>query len=138
MLSVAFIGTVNASTVTLTVNTDTDESTLYPGGQTDSSGATKGDLRYCINYILNEQAQGNVQDYEILFDVLKWNPPGESLGIVSYQISRNGVVIAVVPASDPSIYYDHNRKKNMTYIYTIVSQYANGAKSTPVSITLKS
>ena len=67
ILSVAFVGKANASTVTLTVNTNTDIPNLYPGGQTDSSGATTGDLRYCINYILNEQAQGITQDYEIVF-----------------------------------------------------------------------
>lgn len=64
---VAFIGEITASTVTLTVNTNTDQPNLYPGGQTTSSGATTGDLRYCINYILNAQAQGIVQDYEIVF-----------------------------------------------------------------------
>lgn len=67
LLAVAFIGKINASTVTLTVNTNTDVPNLYPGGQTDFSGATTGDLRYCINYILNEQAQGVAQDYEIVF-----------------------------------------------------------------------
>ncbi len=66
-LSVASVAKANASTVTLTVNTDTDTPNPYPGGQTDSSGATTGDLRYCINYILNEQAQGVAQDYAIVF-----------------------------------------------------------------------
>lgn len=67
ILSITFIGKVNAIPVTLTVNTNTDASNFYPGGQTDFSFATSGDLRYCINYILNEQAQGIVQDYAIVF-----------------------------------------------------------------------
>jgi hypothetical protein len=67
ILSIPFMGKVNANTVTLIVNTNTDLPDLYPGGQTDFSGATTGDLRYCINYILNEQAQGIIQDYEIVF-----------------------------------------------------------------------
>ncbi len=58
----------DAISLTLTVNTSTDNPNSYPGGQTISSGATSGDLRYCLNYILNEQAQGVVQNYEILFE----------------------------------------------------------------------
>jgi hypothetical protein len=46
--------------LTLTVSTDTDQPNIYPGGQTDST--TSGDLRYCINYILNEQAQNISQN----------------------------------------------------------------------------
>lgn len=68
ILSATFIGKADAITVTLTVNTNTDTPNLYPGGQTVFSGATTGDLRYCINYILNQQAQGVVQDYKIVFD----------------------------------------------------------------------
>ncbi len=64
-LSVASVE--NAHAVTLTVSTSTDTPNLYPGGQTAFSGATTGDLRYCINYILNEQAQGVTQDYDIVF-----------------------------------------------------------------------
>ena len=29
--------------------------------------ATSGDLRYCVNYILNQQAQGITQDYKVVF-----------------------------------------------------------------------
>jgi len=48
----------------LTVNTSTDN---LPGGQTVSSSATTGDLRYCINYILDQQAQQVAQSYNIVF-----------------------------------------------------------------------
>lgn len=67
---------------------------------------------------------------------LVWSPPGDSTLIVSYQISRNGVVIAVVPASGPFTYYDHNRNNNSKDIYTIVSINADGKQSTPSSIIL--
>lgn len=73
-----------------------------------------------------------------IINVLKWTPPADSSGIISYQISRNGVVIAVVPASEPNTYSDHNRQNNTTYTYTIVSLNASGAESTPLSIALKS
>ena len=67
---------------------------------------------------------------------LAWSPPVNSSEIVSYQISRNEVVIAVVPVSGPSFYYDHNRKKSKSDIYTIVSLNADEVQSTPLSITL--
>ena len=80
-LCLAPVGMANANPVTLTVNTSTDTPNSYPGGQTDSSGATTGDLRYCINYILNEQAQGITQDYEIVF----------ATGIQSIQLGAQAV-----------------------------------------------
>ena len=55
-------GSLLASPVTLTVTMGSD---TPPGGQTDS--ATSGDLRYCLNYILDQQAQGITQDYEVVF-----------------------------------------------------------------------
>lgn len=64
-LSVICVGTANA--ITLTVTASTDNPSTSPGGQATSSGATTGDLRYCINYILNQQAQGVSQDYQIVF-----------------------------------------------------------------------
>ena len=64
---VVLVGIAHANPVTLTVSTSTDTPNTYPGGQTISSGAATGDLRYCINYILNQQAQGISQDYAIVF-----------------------------------------------------------------------
>jgi len=66
---------------------------------------------------------------------LVWTPSTDS-SIVSYQISRNGVVIAVLPASGPYVYYDHNRSKNKKDLYTIVSINAAGAQSAPLSVIL--
>lgn len=68
--------------------------------------------------------------------VLRWCPPANSSEILSYQISRNEVVIAVVPASSRHVYYDHNRKKDTSYLYTIVSLNAYGVQSSPLSITV--
>src|SRR5258708_3719702 len=55
-------GSLLASLITLTVTISSDN---LPGGQTDS--ATSGDLRYCINYILDQQAQGITQGYNVVF-----------------------------------------------------------------------
>ncbi len=66
---------------------------------------------------------------------LFWTPSSDP-SIVSYQISRNGIVIAVVPASSPNVYYDHNRSNKVKDVYTIVSQDSDGNQSASVSITL--
>ncbi|MCX6991110.1 MAG: autotransporter domain-containing protein [Chlamydiae bacterium] len=65
-LSMTPLNKASASTATLTVMASSDNPTSYPGGQT--STVTSGDLRYCINYILDQQAQGNSLDYDIVFD----------------------------------------------------------------------
>ena len=67
--SVALVAVIlaftSSSLLALTTLTVTISSDNTPGGQIDS--ATSGDLRYCINYILNQQAQGIAQDYNVVF-----------------------------------------------------------------------
>ena len=67
---------------------------------------------------------------------LMWAPPADSSFIVSYQIYRNGVSIAVPPASGPYVYDDHERSKNKTDLYTIVSMNADGTQSQSLSVVL--
>ncbi len=67
---------------------------------------------------------------------LAWTPPADASSIVSYQISRNGIAIALVPASGPFVYYDHNQSPNRIDVYTIVSVNTNGETSVPLSVTL--
>jgi autotransporter-associated beta strand protein len=69
--------------------------------------------------------------------VLRWRPPVDSATIVYYQIRRNGKVIALVPASDPHHYCDHNLKKNKKYTYTIVSLNAQGLQSSALSVKMR-
>lgn len=67
---------------------------------------------------------------------LEWKPPVDSTTIASYQITRNGVIIARVNATGPLIYLDHNRNNNRVDVYTIVSIDEQGQESPPVSISL--
>lgn len=67
---------------------------------------------------------------------LTWTPPVNSSSIVSYQISRNNVLIATVPASGPFVYNDLNRSKKRMDIYTIVSVNGDGRQSVPLSVAL--
>lgn len=56
--------------------------------------------------------------------------------VVSYLLRRNGVLIAVIPANGPFVYYDHNRCKNTTYIYTLTSVNSFGVESTPITVVV--
>lgn len=66
---------------------------------------------------------------------LSWTPNLDP-GVIGYKIFRDGSLIAIIPASGPFVYDDHNRTKNEKYIYTIVSTNASGSDSQPSSITL--
>jgi hypothetical protein len=57
--------------------------------------------------------------------------------VVAYQIMRNGVLIATIPASAPLIFVDHNRCKR-TDVYTVIALDANGLSSTPVGVIVPS
>lgn len=69
-----------------------------------------------------------------IVNVLTWAPPSDSSIITSYQITRNGDVIATVPASGPYVYNDHNRPKNQVDVYTIISIDSFGVQSSPVVV----
>jgi hypothetical protein len=55
----------------------------------------------------------------------------------SYQITRDGVLIAIIPPTGPFTFFDHNRCKGVTYTYTITAISPLGGPSTPVTITIK-
>lgn len=54
--------------------------------------------------------------------------------VSEYQIYRNGKLIGTVSANSPSIFNDHDRKKNKKDQYTIIAVSTNGLESTPISI----
>lgn len=57
--------------------------------------------------------------------------------VVAYRIYRNSVLIAVVPASDPLIYLDHNQSKKVAVTYSITAVNRGGAESVVQSIVLQ-
>jgi hypothetical protein len=67
---------------------------------------------------------------------LVWVPPADQASVVSYQISRNGNVIAIIPASGPFVYYDHNRSAKQIDVYTIVSLGSNRDQSISLTVSL--
>lgn len=58
-----------------------------------------------------------------------------SPNVTSYNIYRNGVLIAQVSAQDPLVYDDHNRSKRKVDTYTIVA-ISNGIPSTSTTIRI--
>jgi hypothetical protein len=52
--------------------------------------------------------------------------PSTDPTVLAYYIRRNGVLIAAIPASGPYIYYDHNRCKRDTDVYTITAVSLEG------------
>jgi len=57
--------------------------------------------------------------------------------VLSYQIFRNGSLIATIPANLPLEYDDHGRSAKIPDQYVINDLNANGNTSSSVSITLK-
>jgi len=67
---------------------------------------------------------------------LSWIPANDPT-ITSYVLRRNGVLVYMAPAAGPYTYEDHNRKKNVTYVYTLTSKNQNGVESAPLTVTLE-
>jgi YVTN family beta-propeller protein len=71
------------------------------------------------------------------FNFLSWKPSSNNAGVIKYLLSRNGKLIAKIPARGPFKFKDHNRNKNKTYFYELVAVYAQGM-SQPATLTLPS
>ncbi|MEI8365880.1 MAG: hypothetical protein WCF65_05625 [Parachlamydiaceae bacterium] len=70
-----------------------------------------------------------------IINKLNWTPANDST-IVSYVLRRNGVLIYTAPSTGPYTYEDHNRLKNVTYVYTLTSQNQKGVESSVLTVTI--
>lgn len=74
-------------------------------------------------------------------NVLTWKAPQSSpTSPVEYRIYRDAnltKLIATIPANHKLIFKDHNRKKNKTYTYFVVSVDESGNISTPAVVKIK-
>jgi DNA-binding beta-propeller fold protein YncE len=76
-------------------------------------------------------------DFGLVYEwcnILRWSF-SSSKGILFYRIYRNGVEIATVNANTLS-YKDHDRKKGVKAVYSIIAVTAYGFESVPISITV--
>lgn len=60
--------------------------------------------------------------------------PSTSPSVVGYEIRRNGVLIAFIPATGPFVFFDLNRCGNDPAVYSIISLDANETESIPVIV----
>jgi DNA-binding beta-propeller fold protein YncE len=70
---------------------------------------------------------------------ITWTAPATGTTPAAYAIYRDATLtqlVAIVPASGPLQYYDHDRNPNVTYTYYIVSVDASGNQSTANSVTV--
>jgi hypothetical protein len=63
--------------------------------------------------------------------------PSADPTIISYNLRRNGVIIAVIPANGPYIYFDHNRCRGNTDSYAVWAVGIGGLESTSLTINLR-
>ena len=70
------------------------------------------------------------------FNRLTWGPNPLGAMAAGYFVYRNGVKIAILPASTLE-YEDHNRKKGVTTIYTVTAFDATGGEGSPATISVK-
>jgi DNA-binding beta-propeller fold protein YncE len=69
---------------------------------------------------------------------ITWTAPtsGSPAAYAIYRDATLTQLVAIVPASQPLQYYDHDRNPSVTYSYYIVSVDANGNQSTANSVTV--
>lgn len=68
-------------------------------------------------------------------NVISWTPSPDP-SVVSYDLRRNGVLIATIPSTGPFSYSDHNRCK-FHDVYDLTAVDDNGLESTPLTVAIK-
>jgi hypothetical protein len=71
-----------------------------------------------------------------LVNIIRWTP-SQDLATSSYNLRRNGVLIAVIPFTGPFVFYDHNRCKNVNYIYNLTALNIAGNESDAISVNVR-
>lgn len=84
------------------------------------------DGRACVNRLASQSD---------LVHIIEWSPSPDP-EVTAYYLRRNGIMIAIIPATGPFIYYDHNRHHNKTDEYTVTA-VGPGGESAPVTIIIK-
>lgn len=116
--------------------------------------SSTGEYAYVTNYTSNTVNVIALQSFQIsargcklqnrfltqldLVNKITWTVTGTSLP-VSYSIYRDANLTdlaGTVLASEPFVFYDHNRNPNVTYTYYIVGTNRVGTTSDPVAVTI--
>jgi hypothetical protein len=70
---------------------------------------------------------------------LRWKSSTDDVGVVAYDVIRDGIALARVEASDKPRYHDESIASGSTYIYAVVALDAAGNRSpesSAVAITI--
>lgn len=68
-------------------------------------------------------------------NILNWSPSASN-SVISYDILRNGVEIASLPASGPLTYQDHNRSSKEPTTYQVFAENGLGVESEPSTLMI--
>lgn len=68
-------------------------------------------------------------------NVITWTPSPDP-SVVSYFLSRDGILIGIIPARGPFVFFDSHVCKNQTYVYTLTAVNGSGDESLPITVTI--
>lgn len=68
-------------------------------------------------------------------NIITWTASVDPL-VVSYELRRNGILIATIPSGGPFIYADHHRCRRVADVYILTAIDVNGGASAPSIITV--
>lgn len=67
--------------------------------------------------------------------ILSWIP-STNPNVVAYYLRRNGQLIAIIPATGPFIFFDHNRCRRIPDVYVLTTINALGVEGSPSTVVL--
>jgi len=139
------VGGVYSVTLTVTDTAGTSTTRIYTGHVLTNNGGSSATLTQAVtvpiipltpplppSHFAGKTIENKFATQTDIIHCLKWKPsPDQS--VFKYELFRNGRLIAVIPASGPFVYLDHNRRKNVPDTYTLIAVSANGLQSLPVT-----
>lgn len=69
-------------------------------------------------------------------NIITWTPSLDPT-TVAYNVRRNGVLVAIIPATGPFIFFDPNRCKKTPDTYSVTAVNSDGLESLPVTVIVK-
>jgi len=87
------------------------------------------------SHLTGNQVKNKFLTQTDIINEIRWTASPSS-STVSYNIFRNGKFIGTVLATAPLVYKDHNRRKNVSYIYEVTAVNAQGLQSVPISVVV--
>lgn len=74
--------------------------------------------------------------HDVFINIFTFNPSSD-LSIEEYRITRDGVLIAIIPPEGPYAFFDYNTCRLNEVVYSITALNIFGEESVPVTVTLE-